>query len=129
MDIKEPVNFGEGAGADGDDLVPEGEVFGVAGLQFDQFAAYGVEDGGIGFSGSVGGFVDPLEFFERIGGERGGIEEVFITPDQFAELGAPVADVIIADDFGAAEGEEPTNGFAYDHATDVANMQLFGGVG
>ena len=41
----------------------------------------------------------------------------------------PVADVIIANDLGAAEGEQATNGFADDHAADVADVELFGGIG
>jgi hypothetical protein len=55
--------------------------------------------------------------------------QVLVAPDQFAELRAPVADVIVADDLGAAEREQPADGLADDHAADMADVELLGGIG
>jgi len=129
VDAELAVDGGEGAGAERVDAIPEGAVLGVAGLQQHEFGADGIEDGGVGLGGGIGGLVDALEFLERIGGEGGVVAEVLIAPDELAELRAPVADVIVADDLGAAEGEQAADGLADDHAADVADVELLGGVG
>lgn len=49
--------------------------------------------------------------------------------DEDAELGAPVADVVIADDVGAEEVEDAVDGVSDDHGAEVADVHLFGGVG
>lgn len=62
----------------------------------------------------------------------GGIEvvgEVFDGHDEDAELGTPVADVVIAVDDSAGEFEDALDGFADDHGADVADVHLFSGVG
>ena len=49
--------------------------------------------------------------------------------DQRAEVGAPVADVVVANEIGSAEIEEARNCLADDHRTQVADVGLFCGVG
>ena len=129
------VDFLEGGDGDLADVTPDGGVFGVAGLEFYEFGAGGVEHGRVGVGGGVTDFVKAFEFFERSGGEGGveggaiGGEGLFVSPDDFAEGGAPVADVVVADDAGSAEGCDPGHGLADDGGAQVADVHLFGGVG
>ena len=53
---------------------------------------------------------------------------VFVAPDEFAKLGAPIADVIVPDHLGAAKGEQAANCFTDHHAPDVTDMKLLRGV-
>ena len=48
--------------------------------------------------------------------------------DQRAEVGAPVTDVVVANEIGSAEIEEARNCLADDHRTKVADVGLFCGV-
>lgn len=62
----------------------------------------------------------------------GGIEVVvkfLYAHDDDAELGTPVADMVVAVNGGAAETEDALDSFADDHGADVADVHLFGGVG
>ena len=114
LDAELVVDFLEGGHRDLVDVFPDGEVFGIAGLEFHEFLAGFFEHGGIGVGGVVADFVEAFELFEWLALEGGGIELAFVGPDEFAELSAPVADVIIADDACAGECEEAADGLA-DH--------------
>ena len=52
---------------EGDHLAPDGEVFGVAGLQLHQFLAGLFEHGGIILAGGVDQAIEPLHFGDGIG--------------------------------------------------------------
>lgn len=61
-----------------------------------------------------------------------GIEVVikfFYAHDDDAELGTPVADMVVAVYGSATESEHALDGFADDHGADVADVHLFSGVG
>ncbi len=49
--------------------------------------------------------VEPAELFDGVGGIVGGIQEMLVAVDDHAELGAPVADVVVADHAVAEEAE------------------------
>ena len=89
-----------------DHLLPDGEVFLVAVLEFHEFLAGLFEDGGIGFAGGVDGFVKTFHLRDGIGLERGAIELGLPADEQLAELRAPIADVVVRDDAMAEEAEE-----------------------
>ena len=110
------------------DVLPDAEILGVAVLEFHQFLLSLGEDGGIGGGGVVADFVEALELFKGLSRESGGVELALVGPDEFAELGAPVADVIVADDARATESEEAADRFADDSGAEVADVHLLRGV-
>ena len=67
--------------------------------------------------------------FERVGSEGIFVELTPVGPNQFPELRAPVADVIVANYFCAAEGEQATDGFADNGRSQMPDMHLLGRVG
>ena len=131
------VEVGVELGVDGAELV-EGEgdaagpdffVFGVALLEFDELVPAGVEDGGVGLGLGVDGFVEAEEFGDGVGVECGGVEQGFPAVEDHAELGAPVADVVVGDDFVADEAGDAGEGVADEGGADVADVRGFGDVG
>ena len=130
------VEVGVELGVDGAELV-EGEgdaagpdlfVFGVALLEFDELVAAGVEDGRIGLGLGVDGFVEAEEFGDGVGVEGGGVEQGFPAVEDHAKLGAPVADVVVGDDFVADEAGDAGEGVADEGGADVADVRGFGDV-
>ena len=98
-------------------------------LEFDEFLLRLLQHGGIGLGGGVADLVEALELLERIAGEGGGIEVALVGPDELAELRAPVAHVVVADDLGAAEFQQAADGLADHGRAQVADVHLLGGVG
>ncbi len=80
-----------------DEGLPESAVLGVAGLQFDEFGAGLVLPDGVFLAFLVREHVDPLEFVDGRGFEGGGIEKGAVAHDQNAELRAPVAEMVVAE--------------------------------
>ena len=127
--VETRVNRLEGVEAELVDLLPKGDGGGFAVLEMDELEARPFE-GRWGFAaGGVGGFVEAFEFFERVAGEGGLVEEVAVAVKDFAELRAPIAEVVVADDDSAAKGEEAANGLADHDRADVADVHLLRGVG
>jgi hypothetical protein len=113
---------------EGDAAGPDLFVFGVALLEFDEFVAAGVEHGGVGLGLGVDGFVEAEQFGDGVGVERGGVEQGFPAVEDHAELGAPVADVVVGDDFVADEAGDAGEGVADEGGADVADVRGFGDV-
>ena len=110
-------------------ISPDGEVFGVAGLELDEFLVDGVEGGGVFLRAGGDEFVKALHFAERIGGEGGGVALGFPRVEEHAELRAPIADVVVAHDRVAEEGGDAGEGVAEDGGADVADVHRLGDVG
>ena len=110
-------------------LAPDAEVFLVAGLELHEFLVDGVEGGGVFFRAGGDEFVEALHFTERIGGEGGGVALGFPRVEEHAELGAPVADVVVAHDAMPEEGGAAGEGVAEDGGADVADVHRLGDVG
>ncbi len=123
------VDLLEGAEADVVDFLPDREVGRVAGLELHEFLAGLLEHGGVGLGGGIADLVEPFELLQRVGGERGGVEVALVGPDQLSKLGAPVANVVVAHDPGAAEFQQPADGLADDRRPQVADVHLLRGVG
>ena len=119
-----------GGVGDGDDALPEGEALGVAGLQAGELGAGGVERVGVGLGQGAALLVEGLEVLER-GGARGVEHEALALDgeDEDAEVGAPVADMVVAREVGAAELEQAGDGLADDDRAEVADVHLLRGVG
>ena len=111
------------------DLLPDSAVPGVAGLELDEFLLGLGEHGRVGLGGMVAELVETLELLEGFGDKRGRVEVALVGPDEFAELRAPVANVVVANHLRTAEGEEPADGLANDSRTQVADVHLLCRVG
>src|ERR1700691_1505534 len=81
-----------------DHLLPDGEVLLVAALEFDEFLARLLKDGGVGVAGVVDGFVETLHFRDGVGVKGRAIEPGFPADEEFAELRAPIANMIVRND-------------------------------
>ncbi len=112
-----------------DHLPPEGEVLGVAGLEFDEFLAGGFEGGGLGFGFLVDEFVETFHFRDGVASQGVGVEGAFPADQEFAELGAPVTEVVIGDDAVAEEPVGAGEGVAEHGGPDMADVHGFGDVG
>ena len=128
-DAEPVVDRLEGGEAHGVDVLPDGEVFRVAGLQLHQLLPRLLQHGRVGVGRGVADLVKPLELLERVRGKRGGIEMAPVGPDELAELRAPVADVVVADHLRATELEQPADGLADDGRAEMADMHLLRRVG
>src|SRR5437588_5397270 len=114
---------------EGDHLAPDAEVLLVAGLQLDQFLPSGVEHSGIGFAGGVDLFIDSLHLGDRFSLERSRIEVMFPANQQLAELGAPIAEMIISDDPMAEEAQYARQAIAKNGGTNMADVHRLGDIG
>ena len=85
--------------------------------------------GGIRLGGGVDLAVDADQFGDRIGVERGGVEQGFPAVEDHPELGAPVADVVVGDDREAEEAGDAAERVADDGRADVADVHRLGHVG
>ena len=110
-------------------MFPDGEVFGVAGLEFHQFLARGAFDVLVGFLEAGDFAVEADEFGDGVAVESVAIEEVFPAVDDFSELRAPVADVVVGGDFVAEETGDAHEAVAEDRATDMADMHRLRDIG
>ncbi len=111
----------------GDELTPDGSGLLVAVLKADHPQACGVGEVWVGAEVGVGALV------ERLG--TGQIERADVQPlgehllHEHAELGAPVADVVLRDD-GVAEGtQHAVEAVADDGGAEVAHVHLLGHIG
>lgn len=114
---------------EGDATSPDLFVFGVALLKFDELESAGIEHGGIGLGFGVDGFVKAKEFGDGVGVKGGGVEQGFPAVKDHAELGSPVADVVVGNDFVADEACDARERVANEGGADVAYVRGFGDVG
>ena len=112
-----------------DQLLPDGAVFRIALLEFDQFLARGLVHGGVGLLEGVDLAVEARHFGDRVALERGAIEEMFPTVEDLAELRAPVAEMVVGHDFVSEKACDAGQRVAEDGATDMADMHRLGDVG
>ncbi|MNO93814.1 hypothetical protein D3C76_854200 [compost metagenome] len=106
------------------ELGPQGQAIGVAGLQLDHQATGAVGEL-FGFvEALLGGAVEVLQVRQLVAGDR-----VFLqVSHQHAELGAPVADVVLTDHFVTEEFQYAGYAVANDGRAQVADVHLFGQV-
>ena len=83
----------------GDEPLPEGAVLGVAGVELGGLGARGVLDGLVaGLDPILGQAVEPRQLGDGVGFELRFVAGVLPAPEDHAELRAPVAQVVVADD-------------------------------
>ena len=129
IDTEAAVNLVELMPRQLDHFIPNGEVFGVAALQLDELAPGADEDGLVLFAGGVDEFVEALHLGEGVPAKRVPIEVFLPADEQFAELRAPVADVIVGDNAVAEQPERLGQGIAENGRADVADVHRLGHVG
>ncbi len=128
MDVEEIVGSLEFLHRERDALVPDADIFLVAGLQPNEFGAAGIAHRFIVLAQLVGRFVNPDQLRNRVAREGLAIEEVFPAIDYHPELRAPVADVVVANHVVPEKFRDPGEGVANRKAADVANMHRLGHV-
>ena len=73
--------------------------------------------------------IEPAELVDRLGCEGGFVDEMLVAVDDHAELGAPVAEVVVADRVVAEESQHAVEGVADHGRADVADVHRLGHVG
>ncbi|MNN18549.1 hypothetical protein D3C81_1317610 [compost metagenome] len=107
------------------EALPQAQALGVAGLQLDHQGAGAVGELGGVVEALLGGAVELLEVGQlALGGGRVLLE----VGQQHAELGAPVADVVLADHRVAEELQHAADGVADDGRAQVADVHFLGQV-
>ena len=128
LDTEAVVDLLESGEADLGERFPERDVGGIAVLESDELAARFVEFRRVIGGGGMAEFVNALEFFDRVGGECLRVYPAFVTVDEFTELGAPIAEVVVADDARARESQQTANRLADHGRAEVADVHLLCGV-
>jgi hypothetical protein len=111
-----------------DAFFPNADVFVVARLKFDQFLTARVAHRGVGCRFCVRLFIDANDLGEWIALERLFIEKVFPTPNHHSKLGAPIADVIVANYVVSKECSDPCQRITQRGATNVTDVHWLGHV-
>jgi len=109
-------------------LAPDFQVFLIAALEFDEFLPRRLQNFLVGFARGVDKLVKPLHFGNRIGLERGGVQMFFPADEQFAELCAPIADVVVGDDAVAEQAQRAREAVSEDRGANVAHVHRLGHV-
>ncbi len=108
--------------------LPNGAGGGVAPLEVDHRPAGGVSEVGVGIEALLGLLVEGLEVGDAngVGVPQGLGLRLPQVLNQHAERGAPVADMIEAEDVVASEFEDAANGVADDRGTHVTRVHFLG---
>ena len=112
-----------------DRLFPNREILRVAGLEFDQFLADRLSYFEVACRFFIGLLVDANQFRDRIAFERSAVEQIFPAVDHHPELGAPIADVIVANDLVTEKRRDPRERIAQHRAADVAHVHRLRHIG
>jgi len=128
FDAEKVVEFLEFVPGEFDGFFPDGEVFGVTGLEFHQFLARGAFNVLVGFLEAGDLAVEADEFGDGILFQSLAVEEVFPAVNDLAELRAPVADVVVGGDFVAKKTGDAHEAVAEDRAADMADMHRLGDI-
>ena len=107
-------------------LAPDFQVFLITALEFDEFLPRRLQKFLVGFARGVDELVKPLHFGNRIGLERGGVQMFLPADEQFTELRAPVAEVVVGDDAVAEQSQRALERVADAGRTDVADVHRLG---
>ncbi|MNJ57189.1 hypothetical protein D3C77_527680 [compost metagenome] len=107
------------------ETLPQAQALGIAGLQANHQLA--------GAVGELGGFVEAflcrtVELLEIGQLAFGGRRLLLQVGQQHAELGAPVADMVLPDHVVAEEGQHARDGVADDGRAQVADVHFLGQV-
>ncbi len=129
-DAQTVVDGLEGPEAVGHELVPEGAVLGVAGVQLGGLDPRGLLDGRVAVLDPIlGEPIQPRQLADGIGGVGRLVAGVLPAPEDHAELRAPVAEVVVADDPVSDGREDPRQAVADDRRSQMSDVHRLGDVG
>ena len=111
-----------------DHLLPDRQVLGVTGLQAHQFLTRRFQASRVGVALGVDRLVQPLHFGDGIPLQSLPIQQFLPAHQQFAELGAPVTNVIVTDDPVPEQSPHPLQRFPDARGSDVPDMHGLGDV-
>ena len=112
-----------------DRLFPDGVIFRVTRLQFHQFLPARLAGGRIGRGAFIGFFINADKLGNRIARKRFLVEKAFPAVNHHPKLRAPIADMVVANDFVAEELGDARKCITQDGAADVTDMHRLGYVG
>ncbi len=121
-------------------MPPEGEVFGIAGVEAGGFEPAGLADGVIAavfvlvvvpFFAEQAAHMDIQagQLPDRVRRISLGVNEMLVAVDENAELRAPVAQVVIGDDGMPQEAQQAGQSVSQDGAAEMADVQRLGDIG
>ena len=111
-----------------DHLFPNGDVFGIAGLEFHEFGLGLFEAGGIRIALGVDDLVEAFQFGNGIAFERRAVQGLCPADQQLAKLRAPVTNMIVRNDVMPQQPQRALEGIANAGGTDVAHVHGLGHV-
>ena len=116
--------------AERQELVPQPAVFGVAGVQHGRLGQHGRLDIRVGrIVGQLADVpIEPGKLLDRVSSIGLRVEKMLVAVEDHAELGAPVADVVVADNLVAEEPQHPAERVADHGRADVADVHRLGHV-
>ena len=118
LDLREP-----------DHLFPDRQVLGIAGLQPHQFLAGQFQTGRIGIALGVDRLVKPLHLRDGIALQGRPIEQLLPAHQQFAELRAPIPDVVVADHPVTQQSPHPLQSITNARGPDMTHVHGLGDIG
>ncbi|GIX30518.1 MAG: hypothetical protein KatS3mg124_0990 [Porticoccaceae bacterium] len=128
-DVEQAVDLLRVGDGDGDEALPEGAAMGIARLEADDVAASPLGEGGIFVEVALGALIKAFEVGKR---QLRGLSfpEMFLQfGDEHAELGAPVAHVVLPDHTVAQVFQDARLGVPENGAAQVADVHFLGQVG
>ena len=128
VDVEQFVNVLEILHRERHAFIPDVDVFLVARLQLDQLLAARLANLRIICRSLVCLLVNPHDLSQWIALQSLLIQQIFPSVNDHPKLGAPVANVIIADNFMPEELRDPCQRVAKYGAADVTDMHRFGDV-
>ena len=109
---------------------PEGAVLGVAGVELGGLDPRGVFDGRVaGLDPILGQAIEPRQLADGVGLEPRLVAGVLPAPEDHAELRAPVAQVVVADDPVPERRDDPRQAVADDGRAEMPDVHRLGDVG
>lgn len=129
MDVKLAVDFGKAGFGDFHAALPDRQVFPVPGLELHQLRLAGVQQLRLFLAHQVHVLVHPQQFVNGVGGQGLFVQDVLPAPQDHAELGAPIPDVVVRNHVVPHKAGHAGEGVPDDGGTDVAHVHRLGDVG
>lgn len=129
MDVKLVVNFGKPGFGNFHAAFPDGQVFPVPGLELHQFRLAGIQQFRLFLAHQVHILVHPQQLVNRVGGQGLLIQNILPAPQDHAELGTPVPDVVVRNHMVPHKTGHAGKGVTNNGGADVAHMHRLGDVG
>ena len=129
MDVKLVVNFGKAGFGNFHAAFPDGQVFPVPGLELHQFRLAGIQQFRLFLAHQVHILVHPQQLVNRVGGQGLLIQNILPAPQDHAELGTPVPDVVVRNHMVPHKTGHAGKGVTNNGGADVAHMHRLGDVG